>query len=557
MLSIIAAPATAQKRNTSLLLEIQGATDVDTQTLQNYNYATTFSALSLLKNTVDTLSSQLTYDGYFDLQSDVKKKNDSFYTATFTLGNKYERLSLAIKKDSLLTSYALRSGFPITEEGTIEIETAFAKAYLQQLTTIAANNGNPFASFKISELSKKDTKTLEGTLLLQTNEYRTIDKVTVKGYKTISKSFLKYYAGFKSGIPFNKDKLTEQSESLATLPFVEQTKNPDVLFTKDSTTIYLYLKRNNINTFDGFLGFATDQRNNLQLDGYLDLLLINNFNYGERFALNYKADGNDQSQLAISASLPYLLKTPLGLEAELKLFRKDSTFSTTEQSINLFYQLTRKSAIALGYDALQSEDLAEAQNTATTNFEDYTASQLTATFSYLKRSTNSFFPVARAFSFKAGFGERKATTETQDQFSIEAILENNFILNPTNSIYLRSTSNYLVSDNYFTNELYRFGGILSIRGFEENSIFANLYSTLNTEYRYQLSNSIYVNSVVDFGYFENDIEGIKQSLYSVGLGTGIRTKAGVLKINLANGIFEEQSFQFSNTKLHIILQVSF
>lgn len=557
LLLVTAAQSTAQTTNIALYLEVAATTEDDAQLLQQYPYRKTFDTFISLKNTVDTLSVQLTKEGYFDLQKDLKKKNDSLYIATFTIGNKYERLALEVQNDSLLIDYVLNTGFPMTERRVIEIKTAFAKAYLEQLSSAAANNGNPFAIFQISDIEKKDSKTLTGKLTLKSDNPRTIDKITVVGYETISQSYLKYYAGFKKGIPFNKEKLTDQSESLTTLPFIEQTKTPDVLFTKDSTTIYLYLKRNNINTFDGFLGFATDESNNLRLDGYLDLLLINNFNYGERFALNYKADGNDQSQLAISASLPYLFKSPVGLKTELKLFRKDSTFSTTEQNIDLFYQLNRRSALAIGYDALQSEDLAETQSTATVNFEDYTASQFTSTFSYLERSTNFFFPIKRSLIVKAGFGERSSGTESQDQFSVKAILENNFILNPTNSIYLRTTTNYLISEDYLTNELYRFGGILSIRGFEENSIFANLYSTLNTEYRYQLSTSIYVNSVLDLGYFENDLEGSKQTLYSLGLGTGIRTKAGVLKINLANGVFEEQPFRFSNTKLHLILQVSF
>ncbi len=43
-------------------------------------------------------------------------------------------------------------------------------------------------------------------------------------------------------------------------------------------------------------------------------------------------------------------------------------------------------------------------------------------------------------------------------------------LNSKNSIFIKNQSYYLQSDSYVINELYRFGGINSIRGFNENSL---------------------------------------------------------------------------------------
>lgn len=540
-----------------LYLEVLGNTPEETEIITTTRFPTSFSERNALDHAIDSLATQLTYSGYFDLSKNVLQKNDSLYIAKFTLGNRFENLEIHIPKNKLLMSYIAKSGFTIKDD-TIELETAFAKAYLEQLTTIASNTGNPFATFQIIEISKKNSNTLLGILNLTTYKSRTIDEITIKGYEDIPKSFLRYYAGFKKGESFSQKKLTTQSETLATLPFVNQTKDPDVLFTKDSTAVFLYLERSNVNRFDGFLGFANEEdTGKLRLDGYLDLLLINNLNYGESLSLNYKADGGDQSQLSIQTQLPYLFKSPLGIEAALKLFRKDSTFSTTEQSIDVLYQLSRRSSVAIGYTGLQSEDLTDEEVIDITNLQNFTTNKATTTYSFTDRVDDFFFPVKRSARLKMGFGNRTSLSTKEEQISLEATLENIFTLNEQNSIYIRSATNYLISDNYLTNELYRFGGILTIRGFEENSIFANLYSTLNSEYRYKLNNSIYINSIIDLGYFENDIENIKQKLFSFGIGTGIRTKAGVLKINLANGKFEDSSFQFSNTKLHIILQVAF
>ena len=56
---------------------------------------------------------------------------------------------------------------------------------------------------------------------------------------------------------------------------------------------------------------------------------------------------------------------------------------------------------------------------------------------------------------------------------------NNFYINEKNIINIKNQNYYLKSKNYLTNELYRFGGINSIRGFAENSLQANLTDCTN------------------------------------------------------------------------------
>ena len=113
------------------------------------------------------------------------------------------------------------------------------------------------------------------------------------------------------------------------------------------------------------------------------------------------------------------------------------------------------------------------------------------------------------------------------------------------------------SDSYLTNELYQFGGINSIRGFNENSIDASLYSVLNTEYRYQFNNAIYVHSIVDIAYFENQNIALKEKLYSFGFGIGLQTTSGIIKFGIANGNAENQDFNITNTKIHISITSRF
>jgi len=318
------------------------------------------------------------------------------------------------------------------------------------------------------------------------------------------------------------------------------------------------LERKVNNRFDGFLGFATNEETNrLQLDGYIDLILTNNLNYGETLLLNYKSDGDDQTQLNVKATLPYLFKSPLGIETQLSLFRRDSTFSENSQEVSLFYQINANNTVSLGYKSKQSEDLIESENTSDEIIEDYTQQRVLGGFTFTKLQSDFFFPIKSQLILNGEFGNRVSTQTEEEQISVNTIASHIFRLNEANQIYLKNRTQVLLSDSYLTNEQYRFGGITSIRGFEENSIFANLVSTLNTEYRYILNSSIYVHSIIDLAYFENEISNQKEKLISFGIGAGLRTKAGIFKINLANGKTENQVFRFSNTKLHFQLEIRF
>ena len=96
-----------------------------------------------------------------------------------------------------------------------------------------------------------------------------------------------------------------------------------------------------------------------------------------------------------------------------------------------------------------------------------------------------------------------------------------------------------------------FGGINSIRGFEENSIATNKMFLINSEFRFKLNNDIYINSIIDSAYYENIIENNSINIYGVGFGLNINTKSGVFRINYANGIRKGQDIDLKLSKIHL------
>lgn len=540
-----------------LTLSIKAEKQISQGMKDSLRMNTSFKDFGMLKKEADTVYLKLQRMGYIDSELLLlQKENDSNYIANLILGKKYSEITVFYSKEDFNKKELQRVAIEITDEYfVLPFETI--PTSLRKLTAIRNQMGNAFARLRLTEFEKDDNNKLSATLFVDNGKIRTVDSIAIKGYEKFPRSFLKYYAGIKKGKLFNQKKLVEQSENLNSLGFVSAIKPPEALFRKDSTTVYFYLEKKNNNLFDGILGFATDEETQkLSFNGYLNLELNNNLNYGEQLLLNYKADGKEQVNFRAKVTLPYLLKTPFGLSGELKIFKRDSTFITTEQQLRSTYQINPKSTTYIGYKGYDSSNLLDIV-VAGTPVEDFKSKFFIGGATYIKPQNKKIFPIKTVISFDGGVGVRDTEGSNDDQVRIETLLNNIFNLNFKNSIFVQNITNVLFSDSYLVNELFRFGGINSIRGFNENSIDASLYSVINTEYRYQFNDGVYVHSIIDVGYFENETLSLKQNLYSFGFGLGLNTQAGLFKFNVANGNTENQDFSISNTKIHISISSKF
>ncbi|MDU8885903.1 POTRA domain-containing protein [Yeosuana sp. MJ-SS3] len=539
-------------------LLIEGKSDVETKLIDSLNYSNYHLDYSSIETEIDSLRKRLFNIGFIENKlENVTKFNDSTFFALIYLKKKIDTIYIYYN-DTVLNKDLINSiSYQIHKDHFI-LPIDKTEESLNYLNSKIAEDGFPFAKLKLIDIKAKDSSSLQAKLIIESERTkRNIDQIIIKGYEKFPKSYLKHFVKIKPSQVFDLNTIKKKTSLLNDLKFANEIKPPEVLFTEDSTSLYLYIEKRKSNSFDGFLGFGTNEDNGkLKFDGYLNLSLINNLNYGETFNLTYKSDASEQKSFNANLKTPYLFGSPLGAELELRIFKKDSSFTTVNQKARTFYQVNPKNTIYLGFTSTQSNDLLS-QNTAGL-ITDYDSKYYSIGYQHTSSlSDNILFPYTSSFYFETGFGQRKieGVSEKQNLTSLDGFKI--FKLNHTNSIYFRINSGALFSDNYVENELLRFGGINSIRGFEENSLVASLYGLINSEYRIQFARNLYIHSILDFAYFENEIALQKEKLYSFGLGFGIINKAGLLKFNYANGKIENQKFKFSNSKIHISLIADF
>lgn len=542
-----------------LTLDIEAENDVKTKIIDSLGYLKIHKDYASIKTEINIVQNKLFRLGYVENEvKRIKKKSDTSFYSKIHLKTKLDSLYIYYNKNSIDKSILKLVSKNVFDDYFIlnfsEVENA-----LKIINSEISKKGLPFNKVQLSEIKIKDNSNLQAYLTIDFSErQRSIDNIVIKGYEKFPRSFLKHFLKIKKEQLFDLKKIKTKTEQLNNLNFANEIKPPEVLFSKDSTSLYIYLEKSNSNTFDGFLGFGTNEETNkLEFDGYLNLKLINNLNYGESFRLFYKSDENDQQTFETAISLPYIFNTPIGIDLLLRIFKKDSSFTTVNQSARLHYQINSKHKIYGGIVSTESNNLLSDNNT-NASILDYKTQYYTLAYQFLQPQYNNLlFPLKSKLYIETGFGNRKTdlNKQSQSQFSIDALKI--FQLNIKNSVFMRINGSNLISDTFFENELLRFGGINSIRGFEENSLFASLFGIINTEYRFQLNNNIYIHSIFDAGYFENKTLNTKEKLYGYGFGFGILTKSGLLRFNYANGKNENTSFKLSNSKIHLSLTANF
>ena len=116
---------------------------------------------------------------------------------------------------------------------------------------------------------KNDTLIIELTISDSSN--RKIDKVIVKGYDEFPEKFIKRFFKINKQTIFSKQKMKEVSQLTKNLDFVREKKEPEVLFKKDSTHLYLFVDKLETSSFDGIINFASKENGQgLLLNGNLD-----------------------------------------------------------------------------------------------------------------------------------------------------------------------------------------------------------------------------------------------------------------------------------------------
>ena len=120
------------------------------------------------------------------------------------------------------------------------------------------------------------------------------------------------------------------------------------------------------------------------------------------------------------------------------------------------------------------------------------------------------------------------------------------------TIWINNQMAYINNSTLFENELFRIGGLNSLRGFDEESIHASFFNILLIEYRYLFEKNSFFNIFWNGCYYEKKTHQafVSDTPYGFGAGISFETKAGIFSLNYALGKQFDNPINFKSGKIH-------
>nr|MDA3781481.1 hypothetical protein [Bacteroidales bacterium] len=132
------------------------------------------------------------------------------------------------------------------------------------------------------------------------------------------------------------------------------------------------------------------------------------------------------------------------------------------------------------------------------------------------------------------------------------VYKNFVFLISTDLRFMSSLDNKLGNNLLFENELFRFGGAKSLRGFDEDAFFASFFVLNNLELRYRFERYSAFYIFVNGAYYNKHTINNNTSDYPFGFGLGvdIEMRTGIFSLAYALGKQFDNPFQIKSAKIH-------
>jgi outer membrane protein assembly factor BamA len=430
------------------------------------------------------------------------------------------------------------------------------------------NEGFPFAAMKLDSLTRNENG-FSGSLNLDIGPYITFDTLKISGNSKTHQIYLARFLQILPGEPFSQRKIEQVGSQIKNLPYLRWAGEPAISFQNEEATLYLPINDRKMNTLDGIIGFLPNEfeDNKLLVTGQFDLGLYNVGGKGRNYKLNWQRLSPYSQNLRVAAVEPMVMGSMIDIEASFYLLKEDTTFLNRDFRLDFGYRFKSDSYIKF-FGRRQSGDLLATSNLRgiqeLPDFADFRYNNYGVSYQLTK--LDDILMPRRGYFGQAEFaiGNKEILQNTglpavayigldrkTIQYNINAQIFKHFYFNKYWGLMTKASVGVLVNENLLGNDLFRLGGLRSIRGFNENYFFANNYIYFTAEPRFYFDTCSYFMIFVDAGRLENNVKVLQTDFpLSTGLGFSLETNGGVFNLIYALGMSNSQDFSLNLSKIH-------
>lgn len=418
-----------------------------------------------------------------------------------------------------------------------------------------AENGYPFSQLTW-EVDSVQQKTAFATLKIHQGPLFKWSKIIVRGDSSASVRYLTSLLQIRKGEPFNISKSNAISSKIAQVPFLQEIKSHELLFTPEGVELYLYVEAKKVSSLNGVLGLQ--QKPDLtgyQVSGELALQLWNVLKNGEKFQLDWRNLPGQTQQLKTGVQLPFLFRSGFGIGGQFQLYKRDTTFLEVKSGLSFSYAFSGTNNVYFFYERYLSSSLGQSlSNASVANIatNKYGLGLEGLRVDYLPNPTTGWeWNVRAAVGNRRSLASDTAEATTTLQLSGEGTVKRYFNPIGRHVIQLAARNWFIYNDDYFRNELYRFGGLNHQRGFNEDEFFASTVATLSVEYRYLLDRNSRLFLFYEQSFYDDKVAGyFSDTPYGFGAGLAFNTNIGTFTFIYALGSQRNNPIELRNGRIH-------
>lgn len=427
------------------------------------------------------------------------------------------------------------------------------KVYLSKILSNYENSGYPFASIELDTFELKDNR-WNIKYVVNPNVLIKYDSLDLVGTSLIRKNFLYAYLNIRPSRAYQEKSIKNIDRLLSQIPFYRVVRPTEVFFLNDKARLRLFLDKNNANQFSGIVGIGTLPDGKLNVNGDIQISLHNMLRVADMWQVQWKKTDALSQNLFFQGTMPYLLAYPIGLTGLLSLQKQDTSYMNLRYKTGLNLYTSGFNGVTIYYEKRQTmvfqsitADIAPlSTNYAGISFRHYYMDRLilpshgyyiTASLAYGKRTLGK------------GADSLLATISSNEK-PILSTFEGSVIFPLRRWLLMKlSTDAGWQQPVHFRNELFRLGGSRSIRGFDEESLFARMYALASIESRFVADKNTQLFLFYDKMAYQSFAKTMDYP-WSVGVGAEVNSSAGLFFVSYAMGSQLGQPLNVRTAKIH-------
>ncbi len=529
---------------------------------------------------VQKIPTLLRAQGYISASIDSIYQDSSFVYINLFSGRKYHWEGLRVNEDNWLLLNQL--GFSRATFNNKPFSQNKVTQLYNGLLDYFGNAGYPFAKITMDSVTIRGGN-ISARLNINKGFVYHIDTILVNGSAKLSRNFIYHYLDIKPHDIYAQNILDKISKRLAELPYVEQYQTWGLSMLNKGSNINLYLqprRSNQVNVLVGFLPANQALGGKLLLTGDAALNLRNPFGNGENIVINWQQLQARSPKLNLLFQRPYIFHSPFGLNVSFDLYKQDSSYLNINAQLGMQYVLSAsqsgsiyiqsKSTTVLNVDTagviytkqlpqmgdVGSISLALQYSFNNTNyrFNPLKGNELQITAAFGNKTVKKSNAIVNIKDPAFNYGTLYDTIKLHSYlFTARLAAAHYFAMGRQSTLKAGLNAGWYQTPNYFKNELFQIGGYRLLRGFDEESIYANRFAVGTAEYRYLLGQNSYLFGFADGGWAKYQAIGNSFAHTYIGAGVGLafETKGGVVNFSLSAGKRDDTSFNLSQLKIHI------